>query len=49
MGVIFGGVTGVPPIKLIILGAGTISENVARAARHLGADVKIFDNHFENN
>ena len=45
MGVIFGGVTGVPPIKLIILGAGTIAENVARAARHLGADVKIFDNH----
>ncbi len=45
MGVIFGGVTGVPPIKLIILGAGTIGENVARAARHLGADVKIFDNH----
>lgn len=45
MGVIFGGATGVPPIKLIILGAGTIGENVARAARHLGADVKIFDNH----
>lgn len=45
MGVIFGGVTGVPPIKLIILGAGTVGENVARAARHLGADVKIFDNH----
>ena len=45
MGVIFGGVTGVPPIKVVILGAGTIGENVARAARAMGASVRIFDNH----
>lgn len=44
-GVIFGGVTGVPPVKIVILGAGTIAENVARVARTLGADVRIFDNH----
>ena len=45
MGVVFGGVTGVPPLKVVILGAGTIGENVARAAKALGAEVCIFDNH----
>lgn len=44
-GVIFGGITGVPPVKIVILGAGTIGENVARAARAMGASVRIFDNH----
>lgn len=45
MGVIFGGITGVPPAKVVILGAGTIGENVARAARAMGCSVRIFDNH----
>ena len=45
MGVIFGGVTGVPPLKVVIIGAGTMGENVARSARGLGAEVRIFDNH----
>lgn len=44
MGVVYGGVTGVPPVKVVILGAGTIGENVARAAKALGASVRIFDN-----
>ncbi len=43
MGVILGGVTGVPPTKVVILGAGTVSEYAARAAMGLGADVKVFD------
>lgn len=43
MGVILGGITGVPPTKVVILGAGTVSEYAARTAIGLGADVKIFD------
>jgi alanine dehydrogenase len=44
-GVILGGITGVPPTKVVIIGAGTIGEYAARAALGLGADVQIFDNH----
>ena len=42
-GILFGGVTGVPPTKIIILGAGTIGENVCRIARQMGAEVRVFD------
>ncbi len=45
LGVVLGGVTGVPPTKVLILGAGTVAEYAARAAIGLGAEVKIFDNH----
>ncbi len=45
IGVMFGGITGVPPLKIVILGAGTIGENVCRIARQMGAEVKVFDNH----
>lgn len=45
MGVVFGGVTGVPPTKVVILGAGTIGEVVAKASRAMGAQVRVFDNH----
>jgi alanine dehydrogenase len=44
-GVIIGGITGVPPTKVLILGAGTVAEYAARAALGLGAEVKVFDNH----
>lgn len=44
-GIILGGVTGVPPTKVVILGAGTVAEYAARAAIGLGAEIKIFDNH----
>lgn len=44
-GVIVGGITGVPPTKVVIIGAGTVAEYAARAALGLGADVQIFDNH----
>jgi len=44
-GIILGGITGVPPTKVLILGAGTVAEYAARAALGLGTEVKIFDNH----
>jgi alanine dehydrogenase len=44
-GTILGGITGVPPTKVVIIGAGTVAEYAARAALGLGADVQIFDNH----
>ena len=40
-----GGITGVPPTEVVILGAGTVAEYSARAAIGLGANVKIFDDH----
>jgi alanine dehydrogenase len=43
-GVLLGGISGIPPTKVIILGAGTVGEYAARAALALGASVKIFDN-----
>jgi len=42
-GKLLGGITGVNPTEVIILGAGTVAEQAARAATGLGAMVKIFD------
>lgn len=42
-GIILGGITGVPPTKVVILGAGTVAEYAARTALGLGAEIKIFD------
>ena len=39
-----GGISGVRPSEVVILGAGTVGEFAARAAMGLGAQVKIFDN-----
>ena len=44
-GIILGGITGVPPTKIVIIGAGTVAEYAARAALGIGAEVQIFDNH----
>ncbi|GJM27787.1 MAG: alanine dehydrogenase [Cyclobacteriaceae bacterium] len=44
-GVLLGGITGVPPTKVVVLGAGTVAEFAARAALGLGAQIKVFDNH----
>jgi alanine dehydrogenase len=44
-GVILGGITGVSPTKVAILGAGTVGEFAARTALGLGVDIQIFDNH----
>lgn len=43
-GVLLGGISGIPPAKVVILGAGVVGESAARAAFGLGAIVKIFDN-----
>ncbi|MGQ8336104.1 alanine dehydrogenase [Sunxiuqinia sp. A32] len=42
-GVLLGGVTGISPTELVILGSKTAAEFAARAALGLGATVKIFD------
>lgn len=43
-GVLLGGISGIAPTKVIILGAGIVGEYAARAAIALGASVKVFDN-----
>lgn len=42
-GLMLGGITGVPPTEIVILGAGTVAEYASRAAIALGAEVKVFD------
>lgn len=42
-GLLLGGISGVPPAKVIILGAGVVAEYATRAALALGASVRIFD------
>lgn len=43
-GVLLGGIAGVPPAKVVILGAGVVAEFATRTALGLGAEVRIFDN-----
>lgn len=43
-GLMLGGVSGVPPTEIVILGAGTVGQYAARTAIALGAQVKVFDN-----
>ncbi|GAA4937427.1 alanine dehydrogenase [Algibacter agarivorans] len=43
-GLMFGNISGVPPLEIVILGAGTVGEFAARSAIGLGAGIKIFDN-----
>ncbi|HLU85083.1 MAG TPA: alanine dehydrogenase [Vicingaceae bacterium] len=43
-GQMFGGISGVSPTEVVILGAGTVGEFAARSAIGLGASVKVFDN-----
>jgi len=43
-GVLLGGVSGITPTEVVIIGADTIAEFAARAALGLGAVVKVFDN-----
>lgn len=42
-GVLLGGVSGVPPAKVVILGAGVVGEFAIRTALALGATVRVFD------
>ena len=43
-GKMFGGITGIRPSEVVIIGAGTVGEYAARSAMGLGAIVKVFDN-----
>jgi len=43
-GTILGGISGVSPTEVVILGAGTVGEFATRSAIGLGASVKVFDN-----
>lgn len=43
-GALLGGVPGITPSEVVILGAGTVGEYASRAALGLGAVVKVFDN-----
>ncbi len=42
-GEMLGGITGIPPTEIVVLGAGMVGEYAARAALGLGAQVKVFD------
>jgi len=43
-GILLGGISGVPPAKVVIIGAGVVGEFAARTALGLGATIKVFDN-----
>ena len=43
-GVLLGGIAGIPPAKVMILGAGVVGEFATKAALGLGASVRVFDN-----
>ena len=43
-GIILGGIPGVTPTEVVIIGAGVAGTMAARAALALGASVKVFDN-----
>jgi alanine dehydrogenase len=43
-GIILGGIAGVSPTEVVIIGAGTVGEYATRSALGLGASVKVFDN-----
>ncbi len=43
-GLMLGGIAGVSPSEVVVIGAGTVGEFATRSAMGLGASVKIFDN-----
>ncbi len=43
-GMLLGGISGIPPTKVIIIGAGIVGEYAARTAMAMGSSVKVFDN-----
>src|SRR5699024_1704616 len=40
---IFGNIAGVPPLNIVIIGAGTVGRFAARTALGLGTNPKVFD------
>jgi len=47
MGILLGGVTGVPPAKIVILGAGVVGSNAAQMAAGSGAHVVVLDRNID--
>ncbi len=47
MGILLGGVAGVPPAKIVILGAGVVGTNAAQIAAGSGARVVVIDRNLE--
>jgi len=43
-GILMGGIAGVPPANVVIIGAGMVGEYACRTALGCGAQVKVFDN-----
>ena len=43
-GLLLGGISGVPPAKIVILGAGVVAESAIKVAMGLGASIRVFDN-----
>jgi alanine dehydrogenase len=43
-GVLLGSVSGVPPAKIVILGAGVVAETAIKISIGLGASIRVFDN-----
>ena len=43
-GVMLGGIAGVQPAEVVVLGAGTVGEYAVKSALGLGCSVKVFDN-----
>lgn len=46
-GLFLGGITGVRPTEVVVLGAGIVGEYATKTALGLGANVKVFDNSLE--
>ncbi len=44
VGAMLGGIAGVKPTEVVVIGAGSVGEYACRAALGLGASVKVFDN-----
>lgn len=42
-GLLFGNMSGIPPIEVVVFGAGTAGSYAAEAALNFGASVKVFD------
>jgi alanine dehydrogenase len=47
-GVLLGGITGISPAEVVVIGAGTAGEFAVRAALGLGCQVRVFDNSYRN-
>lgn len=43
-GLLMGGVAGITPTEVVVIGAGTVGQFAAKSALGLGASVKVFDN-----